>query len=137
MTDGPDEVVRRLRPATTPLARLRRFRDRHPASPHDDVSRETVHPGLDLAIDFLAAYRVTRLLVQDSILDVPRYQIQKLHPKLDELLDCPHCTGVWVAAAVTAARYWWPHLWDQPARFLAAAGAVSVIADHLSTPPTE
>jgi hypothetical protein len=69
-----------------------------------------------LVVDALATYRFTRLLVSDGIADRPRAALLRRlerggHGKLVELLDCPWCTGFWVAASVVASRRiagrWW------------------------------
>lgn len=48
----------------------------------------------------LAVYRVTRLIIQDEILDGPRdwaYSKVKRGGKLEYLLGCPWCMSFWVA----------------------------------------
>lgn len=64
-----------------------------------------------LALDALAAFRLTRLIVDDAIIDAPR---DAIHARLDrggpvaakiaEGLDCYWCVGLWVAVAVAAGR---------------------------------
>lgn len=87
----------------------------------------------DLAVDALAAYRLTRLAVHDTIADRPRFALQRRSPFLDELLGCPHCTGVWAAGAVCAARALAPRWWPRLARPLAIAGAVSVVSQLMES----
>ena len=84
---------------------------------------------IGLLVDGLAVWRLTRLAVEDRIGDRPRFWLQARSPFLDELLDCPHCTSVWVAAGVTAARHATPRLWAPVAYGLALAGGVSLVAD--------
>lgn len=79
----------------------------------------------------LAAYRLTRLLVTDTILDRPRNWLFTHAPaKIGELLDCPHCLGVWVGAGCTLlvllARYNGPWILMP----FAAAGIVSLLAHY-------
>jgi hypothetical protein len=71
---------------------------------------------VSLVVDALATYRFTRLLVSDGIADRPRAALLRRlegggHGKLVELLNCPWCTGFWVAASVVASRRiagrWW------------------------------
>jgi hypothetical protein len=60
---------------------------------------------LAVIIVALAAYRITRLIVTDAILDAPRNWLFTHSPtKIAELLDCPHCVGVWVGG-VAAVFY--------------------------------
>jgi hypothetical protein len=54
----------------------------------------------------LAAYRITRFIVADTIFDRPRERVQNWllendHPKLNEGLACGYCVSVWVALALT------------------------------------
>lgn len=72
-----------------------------------------------ILITSLVAYRVTRFLLRDSLIDGPRKWLyekllrpyrtnlaapgQRWRDKVYELLDCPYCTSVWVAAATVAA----------------------------------
>jgi hypothetical protein len=88
---------------------------------------------VDVAIDALATYRVTRLLVSDGVVDRPRAALlerlrRNEHHKLVELIECPWCTGVWAAAAVAAsrrtARRWWAPLAEVLA-FSAVAGLLA------------
>lgn len=61
----------------------------------------------------LATYRITRLIVEDTIWHTWRVRLhaailgsgkQRLwRDKLHELISCPFCISVWVAAAVVAA----------------------------------
>jgi hypothetical protein len=71
---------------------------------------------VSLVVDALATYRLTRLLVSDGIADRPRAALLRRlegrgHRKLVELVNCPWCTGFWIAASVVAGRRvtgrWW------------------------------
>ena len=65
-----------------------------------------------IALLSLATYRVTRLIVSDTIWHVWRTRLHafilgtKKHSvwrdKLQELISCPYCISVWVAAALVA-----------------------------------
>lgn len=51
----------------------------------------------------LAAYRATRLLIRDEILEGPRDLLgnwleEHAHPKLSYLITCPWCVGAYVSA---------------------------------------
>lgn len=59
----------------------------------------------------LAAYRATRLLVEDMILKTPREKLEgwleaRDHAKLAHLVTCPWCVGFYVSAAVVAVTEW-------------------------------
>lgn len=51
------------------------------------------------------------------------------HTKLGELITCPWCVSVYVAAAVVAARRLAPGVWDPVARGLAASLAAGLAAE--------
>lgn len=85
-----------------------------------------------LLTDALAVHRLARLVVTDEIFDRPRAHVKaSLHAagyaKAVEGLGCEWCTGVWVAAAVTAARYVAPRVWQPVARALAAADLAGIV----------
>jgi hypothetical protein len=76
------------------------------------------------ALLVLAAYRVWRLLAEDTILDRPRgwlYGAAGWDPesgdepppgfraKLALFVSCPWCSGAWICAAVWAFWSWQPH----------------------------
>lgn len=117
-------------------------------------------------VDALATYRLTRLVVTDSLLDEirtgtliwlgeecrrcdhvidahsqppgqpPRCTIigcscalyVPRHPKLAELLECPWCVSIWIAAGVVAARRIAPRLWGPIAALLAASTIAGVLS---------
>lgn len=85
-------------------------------------------PSLDLAVDAAAAYRLTRLVTTDRISDPLREAIGRRWPesRLDVLVNCPWCTGVWVAAGVQAASTFAPRAWRPVARALAVAAIAGV-----------
>lgn len=54
----------------------------------------------------LAAYRITRLIVADTIFDRPRERVQNWllergYVKLNEGIACGYCVSVWVALGLT------------------------------------
>jgi len=60
-------------------------------------------PWLFLALS-LAAYRLTRLINEDSILDAPRSWVYRHAPRLvAELIACPFCIGFWLAGGLVLA----------------------------------
>ena len=85
---------------------------------------------LDLILGALCAFRLTQLVVLDTLLVPVTSWLQDRSRFLDELLRCAHCTGFWcslaTAAAVLFGQHWWPlrlALWG-----FGLAGAVSIIA---------
>ena len=89
---------------------------------------------LNLAVDALASYRVTRLLVSDGIVDRQRDALvdrlrRRGHRKLVELSECPWCIGFWVACGVVAARRVVPRAWSP----VAEAFAFSAVSGLLAT----
>jgi hypothetical protein len=103
---------------------------------------------MDLLVDALATYRLTRLATADVIsepvrmavlrtvgADLPPGQddptaqevVERLKdpPGLATLVTCRWCAGIWIAAGVTVARRVSPQMWGPVARGLAlSAGAV-------------
>jgi hypothetical protein len=103
-----------------------------------------------LAVDALAAYRLTRLVVKDSFpllrrtrdRITKRYQLDTNDLEVDtdgtvhnhwvvELLDCPWCAGFWVSLGVLAARRSAPVLWRPVAEALAVSAVVGLIGQNL------
>src|SRR5581483_4167019 len=92
---------------------------------------------LVFAVMVFAAYRVTRLVTLDTILDRPRdawwrrfppeaHGKKKAHP-LGYLLTCPFCAGFWVSVATVAASHAvhlarWPLRYDLVVVWAVAGG---------------
>lgn len=85
----------------------------------------------DLAVNALATYRVTKLVIDDEItreLREKAFQTLDAHPgkvskKLSYLLTCPWCVGIWAGAGVAALAVVAP----QTSRVLNTALASSAI----------
>lgn len=108
---------------------------------------------MDLLVDALAAYRLTRLVVVDTFPPVQAareaikerfparqwpnghggYHVEE-HPAV-ELIQCPYCAGFWVAAAVVAARLLVPAAWAPLARALAMAAVAGKLVDVIDEDP--
>lgn len=93
---------------------------------------------LHLAEDGLAAYRLTRLVVEDRILDGPRDALlERLDAggpaaaKLAEGLRCYWCTGMHAATVVVCLRALNPRWWPLLRRALAVASVVGTVSDLL------
>lgn len=113
---------------------------------------------IDLAIDALAVYRLTKLVVDDELTielrdaavcfayasdtGAPSRRPESNHPgawaemvtddpdppKLATLVTCPWCAGVWVAFAVVAARRIVPRLWAPMAKALAMSATTGLLS---------
>lgn len=85
---------------------------------------------LDLLLGAGLTWRATRLVVDDQIADRPRGWLVDRGPGwADELLRCPWCASVYLAAGVYV--WWWLHA---PSWRVAAAIALwSAVAGWLST----
>ena len=102
---------------------------------HRDSARSTDRT-TDLIVDALAAYRLTRLLVSDGIVDEQRHAVvERLrrgrHRKLVELAECPWCIGFWVACGVVAARRVTPRVWSPVADAFAFSAVSGLLASEV------
>lgn len=113
---------------------------------HDDAATYAI----DLAVDALATYRLTRLATKDVISEPARRAVvdhladtddlpddetaQEIvdgmdrPPSLARLITCRWCAGVWIAGGVVVARAVAPRLWRPVARGLALSSAAVLIA---------
>jgi hypothetical protein len=94
---------------------------------------------VDLAVDALAVYRLTRLATVDTFPvaaaareRVTRWARETDRPAIEELVHCPWCIGFWIATGVVLVRSGLPRPWTPLARALALSAAAGVIAHHLS-----
>ena len=106
---------------------------------------------LSLVVDVLATYRLTRLATVDVISEPARMAVLrrvgaeppagqedptaqevveglKDPPRLATLVTCRWCAGVWIAAAVTAARVAAPRAWEPVSRGLALSASAVLLA---------
>lgn len=89
----------------------------------------------DLALDALAVFRLTHLVVDDAIFDRQRaLYVDRMnaagHPKFAEVVQCSWCTGVWAAFAVVIARRLFPRLWSACARALAFSAITGILSER-------
>lgn len=89
---------------------------------------------VDLLTDTLACYRLTRLAVEDSILDGPRAHVRNAlkvagYDRALEFTRCPWCLSVWIGLGVVVARRAAPRAWPP----IAWALACSTVAGAAST----
>ena len=89
----------------------------------------------EFSILVLAAFRITRLVVYDSIFDFTRNCFLDKRGKkykkgpllcISELLGCPWCAGVWIALFVMFTYLYYPKIWFF-FLFLAIAGLSTFI----------
>jgi hypothetical protein len=108
---------------------------------------------LDLAVDLLAAYRLTRLATADVVSESIRQAVVRRvgvaepgpdeaigstaqdlvaadpePPKLATLVTCRWCAGMWIAGGVGAARSLAPRAWSPVAWSLALSAGAALIA---------
>jgi len=87
-----------------------------------------------LLIDGLAVYRITRLIVEDSILAGPRNRAlawADVHaPKVSEWASCYWCSGLWVAAGVMIVRRTHPRAWPPVAEALALSAVAGILSER-------
>lgn len=110
---------------------------------------------LDLIIDGLATYRLTRLATADVISEALRRSVversvsrtldepidtstsdtaQELveslpdPPRIASLVTCRWCAGMWIAGGVVAARQAAPRAWTPVAQALALSAAATLLA---------
>jgi hypothetical protein len=105
------------------------------------------HSATLLALDALAVFRLTRLVVADSITANLRIRasgvrptsdrhltgekmIMVARPRLAEFLGCPWCVSPWLAAAVVACQALAPHVWLYAAAVLAFSAVAGLLAEH-------
>lgn len=103
------------------------------------------HAPILLLLDALACYRLTRLVVADSLteparrwligsvptsdhmLDGSRISVAA-RPRLAEFLSCPWCVSFWTAIGVVLMQSWIPSAW----LYVSAVLAFSALAGLLS-----
>jgi hypothetical protein len=88
---------------------------------------------LDVTVAALAAFRLTRLVVQDDAPVIAQARAAVIRSAGEESalargLACPWCAGFWVSAGVALAVYRWP-----VTRKLALVPALSAVVGLLST----
>lgn len=91
---------------------------------------------MNLLVDALATYRLTRLITTDHLTEPARDHVRGAFrsagmERLDYALGCDWCTGVWVAAGVVAARRYAPTVWGPLARVLAFSAVTGALAQNV------
>lgn len=87
--------------------------------------------GLEFLEDALAAHRLTRLVIEDTVTDRARTALKHEGPPwVGTLLECPWCAGFWVSVAVATARVAAPKAWRPVARVLALSSAAGLLSSR-------
>jgi hypothetical protein len=91
--------------------------------------------GADNLVDALAVYRLTRLVVEDTVSEPLREWIWKNHPpdstRLGYLVTCPWCVSIYMGTAVAVARTFAPRTWSIAARALAFSAVTGITTQRL------
>ena len=92
----------------------------------------------DDVLDAIAVWRIVRFVQRDSLIEKQREWVINNwgggYLRLGELLQCPWCLSIWVAAGVVITRRLAPRLWGMIARglaFSAGAGVITGLVDKL------
>lgn len=105
------------------------------------------HSAVLLLVDALAVFRLTRLIMVDTVTARLRQRLigrrpgttrnmggerimVAARPKLAELLACPWCLSVWLAVAVTACQVLAPGVWIYGACVLAFSAIAGLLLDR-------
>jgi hypothetical protein len=105
------------------------------------------HSATLLALDALACFRLTRLVVADTITAPIRARLigsrpavtmdigaQRMmvaaRPRLAEFLTCPWCVSPYLAVAVVACQALAAAVWIYPAAVLAFSAVAGLISEH-------
>ncbi len=86
---------------------------------------------LGMSLLALAAYRIWRLLAEDTILEPVRRRMIR-GETVSELVSCPWCLGSWVAIGWWICWYIWPHQTSIVAGPFAIAALVGALASLIS-----
>lgn len=97
----------------------------------------------ELALLGLAAFRVWKLLGDDTILDTPRNALiawldkggNRAHARaqyVSIMLECPWCAGFWISLAWWGAWALWPHGTLVAAIPFAVSALVGLLGNHIS-----
>ncbi|HYG60647.1 MAG TPA: DUF1360 domain-containing protein [Symbiobacteriaceae bacterium] len=87
----------------------------------------------DLALLMLASFRLTHLVVFDTITEPLRRQFSQ-QPFTAELISCYWCTGVWVSAVLCAGYLLQPG-WVRPLLLVLAVAAGQSLLEKLVQRP--
>lgn len=84
----------------------------------------------EAALLSLAAFRIWKLIADDTILDVPREAIlSRVHRKGELFITCPWCAGFWISLVFYGA--WWA--WGDSTLVVATPFAISAAVGLVAT----
>ena len=86
---------------------------------------------MNLLVDALAVFRLTRLVTRDRILEPVRARAEAGPEWLRYLSGCPWCISIHAAVGVVVARRLAPKAWGPLAEVLAFSAVAGLIAENL------
>lgn len=81
---------------------------------------------LNLALLIFASFRLTHLIVFDSMMEPIRDRLERV-PFIGELVTCYWCCGVWISAALVGAQVLWPAVTFWMLVIFAVAGGQAIL----------
>jgi Protein of unknown function (DUF1360) len=96
---------------------------------------------LDLAVDTLASYRLTKLIRDDLITEPLRETVYSRFGRPDEsrvsyLVNCPWCMSIWLGLVLAVAHRQAPAAADVVTRALALSALTGLLHQQTSAPST-
>lgn len=90
---------------------------------------------IDLTLDALATFRISRLVTSDVLFDDQRARLHMWleaegHDKLAYLLQCGWCSSIYVAGGVIVARQVVPRAWSVASRVLAFSAVAGLLSER-------
>lgn len=89
---------------------------------------------VDLVVDIVATYRLTRLIIDDRLTEELREIIYSKFPptttKIGYILGCRWCMSIWAGAAIFGLRKLSPQTADYVSGVLASSAIVGVVSDR-------
>lgn len=83
-----------------------------------------------LLLDIVAVYRLTKLMLDDTIMDDIRNKIWDRYPpestKIGYLFTCPWCMSIWAGAVIFGLRRIHPEFADYTSSILTASAVTGI-----------
>lgn len=89
---------------------------------------------LKLILAILGTYRLTKLVMEDYILEDVRQFIFDKFPKKSKIsyfFTCPWCISIWVATGLLVLRYYYPKIYDELVLMLTMSAATGIISTKI------
>lgn len=83
-----------------------------------------------LIVDALAVFRLTHLVVDDTITQPIRTRLLNGPAWMLPLATCSWCISFWIAGGAVALTCFYPAGWQYPAAVLALSGVAGILAEH-------